>query len=291
MSTSYTQLPRAIRGLDRVAPLVAAAVTYPLFTRVGRRRRVHPRERATYLQARQRHIFVGGRRIVVYEWGSGPRVVLLVHGWRGRATQFAALVRDLRFEGFRVIAFDAPAMGESSGRRTHVGEFHAVIDELAQHEPHGFQAIVAHSAGVLPAVAAASESGITGRVVAIAPIVRLRYLNEAFARMAGLGERALRRHEAWFTARTARSGLDIYTRYDLLARELPKDLRIVVLHDREDPMAVIDESRRLAARHGHQVSLIETSGLGHSRILESDIVLDTVLDTVKDVDSALRPAA
>lgn len=288
MSTPYTALRGAIRALDRVTPLVAAAATYPLFSRVGRRRRVHPREHATDLQARRRYVSVGRRRVVVYEWGSGPRAVLLVHGWQGRSSQFAALVRELRFAGFRVIAFDAPAMGDSPGRRTHVGEFHAVIDELARREPGGLHAIVAHSAGVMPAVAAASESRVTDRIVAIAPIVRFRYLNEAFAQRLGLGERARLWHEAWVTARMRRVGIDIYARYDLLARELPRELRITVVHDRDDRLSAIDESRRLAARYHGQVSLIETIGLGHSRILESDIALDAVLEVVEQSDAAVR---
>lgn len=285
MSTSHAPMYSAIRALDRVAPLAAAAVTYPLFSRVGRRRRVHPRESATDLQARRRHVSVGRRRIVVYEWGSGPRAVLLVHGWQGRASQFAALVRELRFAGFRVVAFDAPAMGDSPGRRTHIGEFHAVIDELARHEPGGFHAIVAHSAGVMPAVAAASEGRATDRIVAVSPVVRFRYLNEAFAQRAGLGDRARLWHEAWVAMRMRRAGIDIYARYDLLTRELPRELSIVVVHDREDRLAAVDESRQLAARHLGQVSLIETIGLGHSRILESDIALDTVLEVVEQSDA------
>ena len=47
-------------------------------------------------------------------------VVVLAHGWNGRASQFATLVRELVSEGYRVAAFDAPAHGDSAGRgRVH----------------------------------------------------------------------------------------------------------------------------------------------------------------------------
>ena len=56
----------------------------------------------------------GGDEIAVYAWGNGP-TILCVHGWGGRATNFAAFIGPMVAAGFRVVAFDAPGHGQSSG--------------------------------------------------------------------------------------------------------------------------------------------------------------------------------
>lgn len=279
-----------IRSIDKLAPLLAAGLTYPAYLGLGGRRPVQPGEQVTHDAARRKSVVLAGRRIVSYEWGAGDRTVLVVHGWHGRAAQFAAIVRELRSEGYRVIGFDAPASGDSPGRRTHLGEFRAVVESFARREG-GFHAIVAHSAGALAAASAAADEGITDRIVAIAPVVRVGYLSEQFARMAGLGAKAMRLQEAWFGARLRRDGYVLDERYDLLARELPAGLRITVVHDRGDKVSYVGESRRLAKRHPEQVSLIEIEGSGHNRILESDAALDAVLETVsREVSERPRSA-
>ncbi|MGB4138124.1 MAG: alpha/beta fold hydrolase [Microbacterium sp.] len=269
-----------IRAVDRLSPTLAAAITYPFITGAVRRRPVRDRELTTHDAARRETIVAGGRRVVVYEWGSGPDVVLLVHGWAGRAAQFATIVRELLFEGYRVVAFDAPACGDSPGRRTHLGEFRAVVDALAARESHGLHAIVAHSAGALVAITAAVEDGISSRIVAIAPVLRFRALGEAFARITGFGERARLLQEVWLTARLRRKRVDLADRYDLIARERPAGLGLTIVHDPADVMADIEDSRTLAALHPGEVDLIEVAGLGHGRILEADVTLDAVLRAV-----------
>jgi pimeloyl-ACP methyl ester carboxylesterase len=268
---------RPVRALDRIAPRLAAAVTYPFFTRVGARRRVREYERATHEEARRSVIEVGHRRVVTYEWGEGARTVLLVHGWRGRASQFAALVRDLRFEGYRVVSFDAPGCGDSPGRRTNIGDLHAIVTALAGREPAPFHAVVGHSVGSLAALTAASESDVTSHLVAIAAVTRFRYLHEAFGRTVGLGARARALHEKWYAHRLRHSAPDLYDRFDATVLDLPPDLQLTYVHDRADGWADIGEVRRLAADRDAQVRLIETEGFGHSRILSADVTLDAVL--------------
>ncbi|MEZ4682380.1 MAG: alpha/beta fold hydrolase [Caldilineaceae bacterium] len=68
---------------------------------------------------------------VKYSWGSGP-TVLLVHGWAGRGSQLAPLVAPLVNAGYRVVAFDAPAHGDSPGDRTNLLEVSNLIRTLSQ---------------------------------------------------------------------------------------------------------------------------------------------------------------
>jgi len=51
--------------------------------------------------------FEGGK-LPVYSWGKG-KTVLLFHGWGSRASHLALIAQILAQDGFRVVAFDAPA--------------------------------------------------------------------------------------------------------------------------------------------------------------------------------------
>ena len=51
-----------------------------------------------------------GRTLATYTWGEGP-AVLLAHGWGSRASHMALIARGLARNGFRAVAFDAPAHG------------------------------------------------------------------------------------------------------------------------------------------------------------------------------------
>ena len=50
-------------------------------------------------------------------WGNSGPVVLAMHGWSGRATQFAAFIEPLLASGRQVVALEAPAHGQSRARR------------------------------------------------------------------------------------------------------------------------------------------------------------------------------
>jgi pimeloyl-ACP methyl ester carboxylesterase len=88
---------------------------------------------------------VAGKKIQCYAWGAGP-VVLLVHGWAGRATQFRKIIYALVRRNFRVVGFDGPAHGHSTGRSTNIQEFEEALIRI--YEKVGPpEAIIAHSFG------------------------------------------------------------------------------------------------------------------------------------------------
>jgi alpha-beta hydrolase superfamily lysophospholipase len=95
-------------------------------------------------------------------------LVILAHGWAGRAAQLGALAEPLVAAGFRVVAFDAPAHGESPGREAHVPMLAECIVEIATQQG-GLRAVIGHSAGAASA-ALATLMGLEPRgLVLIAP--------------------------------------------------------------------------------------------------------------------------
>ena len=61
-----------------------------------------------------------------------------------------------------------------------------------------------------------------------------------------------------------------YARVDGVARPLPADVPLLVVHDRADREVAASESLRLHAAHGERSRLVLTDGAGHARVLGVD---------------------
>src|SRR5262245_33403196 len=102
------------RAVQVVSPNSAARLAERLFfTPHGSR--LTPTMRAVLDRAQPFQVEVEGQRIVGWSWGEGP-AVYLVHGWGSRGGRLSAYVQPLVDAGFRVVAFDALAHGDSGGR-------------------------------------------------------------------------------------------------------------------------------------------------------------------------------
>lgn len=94
----------------------------------------------------------GAGRLAGWAWGRGPLVVC-VHGWAGRAAQFAPLARHLAERGYRVAALDVTGHGGSPGWRTSWSHFLGDIAAFAAIFSERAHAWVGHSAGALSMLA------------------------------------------------------------------------------------------------------------------------------------------
>lgn len=275
MHPATTLAVAAVRAADSVSPALAGRLALPLFRQVRPALPVRPGDRGVHEHAERGTITVRGRDVVTYAWGHGPETVLLVHGWRGRASQFGAIVRELRAEGFRVIAFDAPANGSSAGRRTDIRDYLAAIEALQG--KHGlFRVIVGHSFGALAAVTAVREGTAAGGVVAIAGMADAGYLVDSFAARLRLGAGSADVLARRFAAVVLPDVDEPFARFDAVADPLPPGVPLLVVHDRGDREVAVGESLRLHAAHGDRSRLVVTEGAGHSRVLAADVTLDAV---------------
>ncbi|UOQ91107.1 alpha/beta hydrolase [Agromyces endophyticus] len=275
MSAALTAHVAAIRAADRVSPELAAGLALPLFRRVRPALAVRDHDRAVHEHAERGRLRVRGRQVATYAWGHGPDTVLLVHGWRGRASQFAPIVRELRAEGLRLVAFDAPANGDSRGRHTDIRDYLAAIEALQQR--HGrFRLIVGHSFGALAALTAVREGTATDGVAAIAGMADARYLVDSFSGRLGVRSATADALARSFAHRVLPDVRDPYDRFDSVSAPLPAETPLLIAHDRGDREVSASESQRLHAAHGTRSRLLLTEGFGHVRVLGADPVLDAV---------------
>jgi pimeloyl-ACP methyl ester carboxylesterase len=275
---------RAVRTafgwLDRRAPSLAARLAERMFFTPPRTRR-SPRIEAILATARRRDVDADGTRIATWAWGEGP-TVYLVHGWAGLGGQLGAFVAPLVEHGFQVVAFDGPGHGRSAGRRASIVHFARALAAVGRVFGPG-RGLVAHSLGG-PAAAFAMRRGFpVERAVFLAPPADPGDWSKQFARRLGVSARvmdAMRlRSERWL-------GVP-WTEVSLTGLALGQTAPLLVIHDQDD--------RDVPAHHGAAVAaswpgaqLVETTGLGHSRILRDAAVVAQTVSFIAGAPTPIR---
>ncbi len=241
-------------------------------------------ERECLAAARQGRRAFRGKSLVTYAWGDGPRKVLLMHGWGGRAAQLRAFVPPLVAGGFRVLGVDAPAHGRSEGEHSSLFEFADLVTDLGCDEG-GFDAIVAHSMGAASVTMSLGRGVRTERVALIAPICRLRDVVTRFAKRLALEPQA---HAALVESLELEFGPSIWDQSSLVSVAPHINTPALIVHDRGDTEIPYRDAVETADAWSGAV-LQPTQGLGHRAILLDPSVVDSIVRFVCDGGSALAP--
>ena len=217
----------------------------------------------------------GRGHLALYGWGSGP-TVLLVHGWGARGTHLGKMVMPLVAAGYRVVAFDAPGHGHSSGRSATLPQFASAIATVAAHVGE-IHALVAHSFGVAMALWAQLDWGMqVRRQVLFSSLEHCKWVTEEFARLMRLPESVLARGRQLMVERS--QGAMDWERLavgDMLAQTVSPTL---LVHDAEDPEVPIEHMFQLMTACAQRpLELHVTEGLGHHRLLGNRDVIDRLV--------------
>jgi pimeloyl-ACP methyl ester carboxylesterase len=200
--------------------------------------------------------------------------VLLVHGWEGRGAQLGAFVDPLVAAGYRVVALDGPAHGDSPGATTTGPEFAQAL--VATRDAVGaLAAIVGHSFGGFTSLLAVSRGLPTARIVTIGTPASVPEVLRDFLRLIRLPDRAL---PSMVAALEARVGAPMAS-FEVEAFAPTVHVPVLVVHDTDDREVPYDDGRRLAEVFGAR--LLTTNGLGHRRSLFAPDVVTAVVEFIE----------
>lgn len=261
---------RIVMRVLSVVPPLGADLGWRLFWQLGAPAAVRDAERAFHDSARVHR----EGDIVFYSWGEGERVVLLVHGWRSRASRFAAIGQHLVERGYTVVSFDARGNGDSGGTRTHALEYAQLVTRLG--ERHGrFEAIVAHSLGAVATFIAVRGGVRTRRLVTIGAPYDFRSVIRTFTTAVGMPEAASRSLRRRITRWARPLGVDVWRE---LATELdPTDhTPLLVVHDSADREAPLEQAMLIVEAHTGPAETLITDGLGHNRVVSDPAVVERI---------------
>jgi pimeloyl-ACP methyl ester carboxylesterase len=170
------------------------------------------------------------------------------------------------------VAFDAPGHGMTGGGESSLPHFlqglNAVLDHLGP-----VHAIVGHSVGAAVTAMAMARRPEIARAVLIAPPASLA---ESTRRLAALLE--------WPEALRAATQRRIEQRFGVRwnafeAEQAGGEQPLLLIHDRQDREISINEGKRYLRTWPH-ARLMETSGLGHRRVLEDPSVIAATADFI-----------
>lgn len=241
----------------------------PRYTPAHQRRAPHAIASANPLSVR-----FGTHELRAWEWGAGERTVMLVHGWESEATSLAAFILPLVERGYRVIALDGPAHGDSPGKRLNLIDYvSALRSTIAQHGP--VHAVIAHSFGGGATLFALGEPSGLGhdveRVVTIGAPARLQDVLQRFSETLGLTGGVLNAMYEVMRRRFGRSIADFDP-----ARAQKNTTPLLVVHDRSDVIVPFSDAEDITRILPHAKSFF-TEGLGHRSILKNRAVIAQVI--------------
>jgi len=239
---------------------------------------VKPRDRKIIDQGNNYPLPFDGGELMVTSWGDDGPAVLLIHGWGGARAQMTGFVNPLLEAGYRVVAFDQPAHGESDGRMTNILEISPTFD-LIEKQEGPFEAVIAHSFGtlIMSYVLVNRDFRHPSRLIYLGSINRLLDSLPRFQSLAGLPDPIMDGLQDMIYANFGKDTLDDI-RNELLTERI--DISALMFHDTADNITPIEDSRAIA-RAWKSARLIETEGLSHRGALQSADIHKQVVEFIK----------
>ncbi len=256
------------QALSAVAPRLAEERVVDLF--------FTPRRHASRIpevpghEARAFTVWSEGERLAAWTFGEGP-AVLGVHGWEGDAAQLARFVAPLVASGRRVVLFDLPAHGASTGRQANVLGMSRAVQAVAD-VTGPLDGLVAHSLGGTASALAMARGMKVRRAAFLASPVEPHDFAKGLGTLLGLGPEGQAHVLERACARLGRTPDEMRIDPEVRGLEVP----LLVVHDPADAEVPIRHAERLrAAWPGAEVWPVE--GLGHRRILKDPAVIARVI--------------
>ena len=262
-------------SVERYAPSLAHRFFVKLFF-TPLRYAVPEKEKKAETFAEKFSVEVAGKKVQCYAWGNG-KPVLLIHEWAGRATQFRRFVKPLNSAGYRVIGFDGPAHGNSEGKQTNIREFEEALQKI--YEKIGRPvAIIAHSFGGGAALLSAMNGLPVPKLINIAsPTIGDEIINTYLKAIHGSASTG--NFFKKYMAETYGKSFDEFTA-SYFIQHLPRPVELLLVHDEGDKEVAIKHAEELIGLYP-TARLIRTKGLGHTRILKDDEVINACVTFIK----------
>lgn len=211
-----------------------------------------------------------------YEWGSGDRIVLLVHGWRSRGTALRSFVPGLLEKGYKVVAFDAPAHGDSPGKRTTLPQFSGAVRAVLNHLG-GVEGVITHSFGgasTIFALQEGTEDFSIQKVVLIATPSSLENMADSFMASIHAPMAVIRR---FYKIMENRIGIPLRQAHVSKFYPMINIGNALLVYDKKDEVVPFSEAQAILKRWPN-TRLLATDGYGHYKLMKNPDVVKRVVD-------------
>ncbi len=229
-------------------------------------------------------VTAAGKKIQCYRWGNSDKSVVVVHGWAGRATQFRRFVKPFISAGYQVIGFDGPAHGQSEGKRTTIVEFEETLKKV--YEKIGVpEAIIAHSFGGGAVLFAAKNGLPVKKIINIASPTIGDKIIDTYLKAIGGSEKTKAFFKKFIQQKYGKP-FEEFTAAHII-KQIIQPVEVLLVHDEDDKEVSMEHPLELLRQYP-SARLLKTKGLGHTRILKDDRVINEIVTFVQQPASGSK---
>jgi pimeloyl-ACP methyl ester carboxylesterase len=215
--------------------------------------------------------FGHSQRCKIYQAGIGP-TVLLVHGWEGSAYSYSEISEQLVNAGYRVLVFDFPAHGQSSGKKTNLEELQRFIKQLSNKE-QDLHAIIGHSFGAFATAYAIAHNLIVKQFISISSPVDMDFIVDTLCETIGASANTKQR----LISKIEDILKTPYENASIEKNKLLSKVKGMIIHDQNDKLVPFKQAKQLSNMWPN-ATFVTTTGLGHSRILKDNSVISKIIE-------------
>ena len=200
--------------------------------------------------------------------------ILILHGYESSSKKFSGYVSAFVRKGYEVLAFDAPAHGESGGKEINLQLYVKMIDAIFKRFGP-IESFMGHSFGGL-AIAHFIENvphDAGTKIALIAPATETKTSIDIFFQFLGLDEEVRKEFDAMIVERTGKPP----TYFSVRRAMHHISASVLWVHDEDDDITPISDVRKVQEDNPANIKFIFTKGLGHRKIYRDEGVMDSVV--------------
>ncbi len=274
-----TKLPLAIRILrfyfstiGKLTPTLTNKLLIKLFS-TPQTKKVRQRETVVLKGALHKRLKIEGHDIQIYEWGKGDKIAYLLHGWEGNGGSMGAFVSSLSQMGYKIVTFDGPAHGKSSGKLSNMMEFAKIFNGVVQ-EYGPAEIIIAHSFGTGVALYSAIEFDIKPKGIAL--LSGTNKIEDIFLEFSELMNLDKKQEKSLFNFITNYYAMNVK---DMVMSEYAKRSGIpnaLLIHDKGDKVIPFSNTEALA-KDWPAAKILQVENTGHYKMLWAPEVVNATI--------------
>ncbi len=270
------RIGKMLNALELISPSLAGKMAFNFFC-TPRRLPVREKDAAFLASAARGSLTFQKQKISTYSWKSAQpdaKSALLLHGWESNSARWHKYIKGLVAAGFTVHAVDAPASGNSHGKRLNVILYSNVVKEFIANtgKPH---VIIGHSLGGAAAVMSTTllEAPQPEKMVLLGVFAESTRVIRDFGQLLAVNQGVI---TAIHKEIEKRSGSPIESYSVAQKTKQLQSVKGMVIHDTGDEVAPWEEGQKVAEIWG--ASFLKTEGFGHR--LQDKSVVRAVIDFV-----------
>jgi len=197
--------------------------------------------------------------ITTYRWPGNDKTILLAHGWESNSARWEKLIYQLKAKNYNIIALDAPAHGNSGGKRFTAVLYSEFINVVIQRfHP---EIIVAHSVGGMATIFAFEKYKFTSveKLVLIGSPSEFKGILDRYTKLLKINKRVSTQLESLIQKRFNKLPSEFSTANSI------RNITIegLIIHDETDQVIPFQDALEIKKNFKNS-KLISTKNMGHS---------------------------